>query len=537
MDFSALLSISVDTIGTIKNVIALDWLGNIIKWLIEGCNSIGLGIIVFTLILKLITLPFDIISRVSTKKNAIKMEKMRPELEKLQRQYANNKELYQRKLNDLYKSNGYSAFASCLPTLLTLIIFIVVIGQFSTYSNHANFGVLCDMADKYDQTIINYDENHGTNYIIKTDSEGYYLNLFEVAKVDENIKTYGFEVIENEGFNSSFTLNGETSENIKKLLSQMINADSDTEISAEEKAEKALYNYVVGDISKKDEYAEKGLVIHVYNENGVYSYNNENFKKENGEVMSDSEITKMLSTDVAEFFAKNFYEKTVIEAAREASAEAFRNTDLRFLWVKNIWSQDLPWEHPIKENFSDYGFTISSNCFTSCSASCSGKSNTVDTMSEEVYAEITHNLTQEKSEPNGYLILVLLSIGTMLLSQVLMQKANKTQMELSSVDGADGTAAQSQKMMTWMMPIMFGVFSFMYTASFSIYIVVSSIFSTSSTMLINYFVEKSFEKKAAKEAEELELKRLGKWRANMDSKSGKTENNKNAKNGKSGKNK
>lgn len=131
-------------------------------------------------------------------------------------------------------------------------------------------------------------------------------------------------------------------------------------------------------------------------------------------------------------------------------------------------------------------------------------------MSEEVYSEITYNLEKEKSEPNGYLILVLLSIGTMLLSQILMQKVNKTQMELSSVDGADGTAAQSQKMMTWMMPIMFGFFSFMYTASFSIYIIISSVISTGSTLLINFFVEKRFEKKAAKEAEELDLKRLGK---------------------------
>ena len=46
-----------------------------------------------------------------------------------------------------------------------------------------------------------------------------------------------------------------------------------------------------------------------------------------------------------------------------------------------------------------------------------------------------------------------------------------------------------------MMPIMFGVFSFMYTASFSLYLIVSTVFSTFSTMIINKIVEKSFEKK------------------------------------------
>ena len=65
-------------------------------------------------------------------------------------------------------------------------------------------------------------------------------------------------------------------------------------------------------------------------------------------------------------------------------------------------------------------------------------------------------------------------------------------------------------MMTWMMPVMFGVFSFMYTASFSIYIVVSSLFSTLSTLLINLIVDKKYAKLAEKQALELEMKRTGK---------------------------
>ena len=97
----------------------------------------------------------------------------------------------------------------------------------------------------------------------------------------------------------------------------------------------------------------------------------------------------------------------------------------------------------------------------------------------------------------------------MLLSQFLAQKQNKTQTELGTVGGANGSAAQSQKMMTWMMPLMFGMFSFMYTASFSIYIVVSSVFSLTSNAIINVLVDKKFERLAKIEAENLELKRTG----------------------------
>ena len=530
MNLFSALAAQISVFGTIDNVIALDWLGKAIQWLIESCNSIGGGIIIFTLILKLITLPFDIVSRVSTKKNAIKMEKMRPELEKLQRQYANNKELYQRKMQELYKTNGYSAFSACLPSLLTMIIFIVVIGQFSTYSNYANFGVLCKMAEKYSETVENYDEVNGTDIIyektveikdengnpvigddgkVKTSVE-YYINLSEAVKADsEVLSKFGFLETVNDGYDATFTLNGTTSENIKKLVSEMINLETDKDISDEERAKRALSDYNVGLSSPETPY-EKTVHIVYDKATDSYSYSNEHFKDENGNPKTDEKITGELCTAVAEFYAQKYYDKTVREAAREEAAKVFRNTDLRFLWVKNIWAQDLPWAHPVRATFKEYGFTISSNCFTSCSASCTGKNNTVDSMSEEVYGEITHNLEKEKSEPNGYLILVLLSIGTMLVSQILMQKVNKTQMELSSVDGADGTAAQSQKMMTWMMPIMFGFFSFMYTASFSIYIIISSVVSTASTLLINLIVEKRFEKLAAKEAEQLELKRLGK---------------------------
>ena len=67
-------------------------------------------------------------------------------------------------------------------------------------------------------------------------------------------------------------------------------------------------------------------------------------------------------------------------------------------------------------------------------------------------------------------------------------------MELSSVDGANGQAATQQKIMTWIMPIMFGIFAFIYSAGFSIYMVMSSILSTVFTLVINFCVEKAFGK-------------------------------------------
>ena len=63
------------------------------------------------------------------------------------------------------------------------------------------------------------------------------------------------------------------------------------------------------------------------------------------------------------------------------------------------------------------------------------------------------------------------------------------------------------------MPIMFGVFSFIYSAAFSVYMVTNSLLSTGSTLLINFCVEKAFKKKIEKaEKEKIENHKYGKMR-------------------------
>ena len=75
--------------------------------------------------------------------------------------------------------------------------------------------------------------------------------------------------------------------------------------------------------------------------------------------------------------------------------------------------------------------------------------------------------------------------------QLVTSKSQKAQMELQTVDGR---GAQQNKMMTWMMPIMFGIFAFIYSAAFSIYMITSSLLSTGFTLLINLCVERAFKK-------------------------------------------
>lgn len=115
---------------------------------------------------------------------------------------------------------------------------------------------------------------------------------------------------------------------------------------------------------------------------------------------------------------------------------------------------------------------------------------------------MTAKLGTEKEQVNGYLVLVVLTAGFSLLMQWVMSRGQKAQMELQSVDGQ---GMMTQKVMMWMMPIMMGFFSLMYTAAFSIYIIVSNVVSMLTTLLINKVVDIRFKKALEKQGEEFEM--------------------------------
>lgn len=176
-------------IGVAKiETIEFGWLVRLIKWLFDlfagNYAGVAIGAICFTLILKTVVLPLDIFSRVKTKKQALIMESMRPEMEKLQKQYANDKAMYNQKYLELQKKNGYSPFGACIPMLVSLVIFWVVFSSFSTYSNYANLTTYNDLVTAYNQSVVIYvseDENDADNshFLISGESvnvEGYFID-------------------------------------------------------------------------------------------------------------------------------------------------------------------------------------------------------------------------------------------------------------------------------------------------------------------------------------------------------------------------
>ena len=452
MNISDLLSVIVPFMGDLGSISAkYQWILNVITWFINLVADVGVGIMLFTLALKLITLPLDIFSRASMKKNALKMEMMRGDLEKLQKQYANNKQLYQQKMMALYKKNGYSAFSACLPTIVTLVFFFIVIGAFNSYSKQTDFQVFKDMGSAYDARLTQTIENNGESVVYSENDECYLINLDFVLK-EKGYRNY-FDVIENMSA---------TDENRYILRS---------DLTPEE------VEFVKTYLDIKDE---------------NFTLNDDNRKAN--------------SVNFVKKVAEKYEEEYILKDARKAAAETYeknRSKSVVFPWVKNLWVVDSPFKPAIPT-------------YTDLSTTLYGKSGN-PAFTEEKYNELTADLGKYKQtgfgKGNGLYILVALSILTMLASTLIMNKTQKTQMELSTVDGANGQAAMQQKMMTWMMPVMFGIFAFIYSSGFSIYMVTSSVLSTAFTLLINFCVEKSFKNKLAKEdAVKNEKPRYGKRR-------------------------
>lgn len=146
-------------------------------------------------------------------------------------------------------------------------------------------------------------------------------------------------------------------------------------------------------------------------------------------------------------------------------------------------------------NYSDFKTDISRK---SLSVSGVGKvkfnsiSNYTDAYGESSYNIVTAKLSEEKGQPNGYFVLIALSIGTILLQQFISMRSQKEQTQFSSVDGQ---AASTQKMTLVIMTLMFAVFAFMYSAAFSIYMVTSNLTSLITTLVINKLVDVAMRKR------------------------------------------
>ena len=92
----------------------------LLRWMYSITGSYGVAIILFSLILKLILLPFQM----KSKRSMVRMGRLSGKQAELQKQYAKNQQKYQEELAKLYQEEGVNPMSGCLWSFLPLFLLL-----------------------------------------------------------------------------------------------------------------------------------------------------------------------------------------------------------------------------------------------------------------------------------------------------------------------------------------------------------------------------------------------------------------------------
>ena len=114
-------------------------------------GSYGVSLILFTLVIKLILLPFQM----KSKKSMVRMNRMSGKMQEIQKKYANNQMKQQEELQKLYAEQGINPMSGCLWSLLPLPILMALyyiirepIVYFMNFGTRANGLAVLEAAKK-----------------------------------------------------------------------------------------------------------------------------------------------------------------------------------------------------------------------------------------------------------------------------------------------------------------------------------------------------------------------------------------------------
>jgi YidC/Oxa1 family membrane protein insertase len=99
-----------------------DFLAGLLAFFYDVWPSYGGAIILFTLAIMLVLTPLSLKST----RSMIRMQRVQPELKRLQTQYKGDREALNREMMAFYQANNINPFSSCLPLLLQMPVFVIL---------------------------------------------------------------------------------------------------------------------------------------------------------------------------------------------------------------------------------------------------------------------------------------------------------------------------------------------------------------------------------------------------------------------------
>ncbi len=125
-----------------------NWFLEAMRWVYEltcklsasGFGSVFATILICTIILRCLT----IFSDIKTRKSSADMAAIQPDLQKLQKRYANDPRKLQMEQSKMMKERGVSMWGSCLPMLITMPLFFCFIAAFRYWGYEMNLKLLVE---------------------------------------------------------------------------------------------------------------------------------------------------------------------------------------------------------------------------------------------------------------------------------------------------------------------------------------------------------------------------------------------------------
>ena len=130
-----------------------NWIGKLLLALYNAIGDFGWTVVVFAVVLRVILSPLDIWQKISSRKQAKKMERIRPQLEKLQRQYANDPQMLRQKQSELQKKEKIHMFTSCIPMIITLVLFFFIWDGFRALVSYENEVIVEKLLAIYNENV------------------------------------------------------------------------------------------------------------------------------------------------------------------------------------------------------------------------------------------------------------------------------------------------------------------------------------------------------------------------------------------------
>ena len=114
--------------------------GYLLDWLYQFSGSYGFALIIFSIVVQLVLLPMT----AKSKKSMMKMSRLQPQMQELQRRYADDPQRQNQALQNLYKEEGVSMGGGCLWSLLPMLLILplyTVVRQPIVYMLHESLDV------------------------------------------------------------------------------------------------------------------------------------------------------------------------------------------------------------------------------------------------------------------------------------------------------------------------------------------------------------------------------------------------------------